>query len=100
MICQNKINSTTLKQMTKDERLNPWRQKISCKPTQNFVKCLHLNCLLSLSKLVPRYLSVVQALLSFATKFIVICLFASVKGRKPLLRIQVHKRKGHLKPAA
>jgi len=31
MFCQNKINSTKLKQMTKDERLNLWRSKISCK---------------------------------------------------------------------
>jgi len=43
MFCQNKIKSTKLKQMTKDEKLNPWRPKISCKPVQNFVKCLHLN---------------------------------------------------------
>jgi len=68
MFCQNKINSTTLKQMTKDERWNPRRSKISCKPAQNFVKCLHLNCLLTLSKMVPGWLSVVQVLLSFAAK--------------------------------
>jgi len=34
MFCQNKINSTKLKQMTKDERLNPWRPKISSLPVQ------------------------------------------------------------------
>jgi len=84
MFCQNKINSTKLKQMTKDERLNPWRPKISCKPAQNFVKCLHLNYLLSLSKMVPCYLSVVHVLLSFATRqtCIVFCLFARVKRWK------------------
>jgi len=31
------------KQMTKDERLNPWKPKISCKPAQSFVRCSHLN---------------------------------------------------------
>jgi len=25
MFCQNKVNSTKLKQMTKNERLNPWK---------------------------------------------------------------------------
>jgi len=35
MFCQNKINSTKLKQTTKDERMNPWRPKISRKPAQN-----------------------------------------------------------------
>jgi len=30
----------TLKQMTKDERLNLWKPKISRKPAQNFMKCL------------------------------------------------------------
>jgi len=25
MFCQNKVNSTKLKQMTKDESLNPWK---------------------------------------------------------------------------
>jgi len=65
MFCQSKMNSTKLKQMTKDERLNPWKPKISCKLAQNFVKCLHLNCLLSLSKMVPCYLSVVQVVSSF-----------------------------------
>jgi len=39
------MNSTTLKQMTKDERLNQWKPKISCKPAQNFVKCSHLKFL-------------------------------------------------------
>jgi len=34
MFCQNKINSTKLKQMTKYERLNPWRPKISSTPVQ------------------------------------------------------------------
>jgi len=43
MFCQNKINFTKLKQMTKDERLNPWRPKISCEPAQNVVKCLHIK---------------------------------------------------------
>jgi len=66
MFCQNNINCTKLKQMTKDVRLNQRRPKILCKPAQNFVKCLHLNCLLSLSKMVQRYLLVVQELLSFA----------------------------------
>jgi len=28
---------------TMDERLNPWKPKISCKPVQNFVRCSHLN---------------------------------------------------------
>jgi len=32
-----------MKQMTKDERLNPWKPKLSCKPAQNFLKCSHLN---------------------------------------------------------
>jgi len=27
------------KQMKKDERLNPCKPKISCKPAENFVKC-------------------------------------------------------------
>jgi len=31
------MSSTTLKQMTDDERLNLWKPKISCKPAQNFV---------------------------------------------------------------
>jgi len=36
------MNSTTLKQMTKDERLNQWKPKIY-QPAQKFVKCSHLN---------------------------------------------------------
>jgi len=43
MICQNKINCTTLKQTTKNERLVPWKPKILCKPGNNFVKCSHLK---------------------------------------------------------
>jgi len=99
---QNKINSTKLKQMTKDEKLNPWRPKISCKPAQNFVKRLLLNCFLSLSKMVPRYLSVVQVLLSFAAppNHCDLSICEREKLENPLLQIQVHKRKGHLNPAA
>jgi len=76
MFCQNKVNSTKLKQMITDEKLNPWKSKISCKPTQNFVKCLHLNCFFSLSKMVPRYLLVVQVLYHFPSRqtFVVFCL--------------------------
>jgi len=29
--------------MPKDERLNPWKPKISCEAAQNFVKCSYLN---------------------------------------------------------
>jgi len=43
MFCQNEIIFPTLKQMTKGDRLNPWKYKISCKPAQTFVKCSHLN---------------------------------------------------------
>jgi len=32
-----------MQQMTKDERLNSWKSKISWKPAQNFVKYLYLN---------------------------------------------------------
>jgi len=31
-----------MKQTTKDERLNSLKQKIACKPAQNFVNCSHL----------------------------------------------------------
>jgi len=41
--CIVKINSTTLKQMTKGERLNSWKSKISCKQRKNCVKCSHLH---------------------------------------------------------
>jgi len=41
MICQNKINCTTLKQTTKNERLVLWRPKILYKAGNNFVKCSH-----------------------------------------------------------
>jgi len=84
--------------MTRDERLYPQRPKISCKPAQNFVKCLHLNCLLSLSKMVPRCLSVVQVLLAFATPPNLHCVLSICerkKVEKPLLQIQVQKREGH-----
>jgi len=100
MFCQNNINSTKLEQMTKDERLNPWRPKISCKPAQNFVKCLRLNCLLSLSKMVQRYLSVVQVLLSFTAPTNLHCVLSICERKKveePLLQIQVHKRLGKAK---
>ena len=103
MFCQNKVNSTKLKQMTKDEKLNPREQKISCKPAQNFVKCLHLNCFLSLSKTVPRYLLVVQVLLSFCVPPSLHCVLSVCEGKKVeklLLQIQIHKRKRLLKPAA
>jgi len=57
------MNSTTLKQMTKDERLNQWKPKISCKPAQNFVKCSHIKFLsFYVHKIVPRYLSVMQVI--------------------------------------
>jgi len=36
------MNSTTLKRMTKDET-EAVETKISCKPTQNFFKCSHLQ---------------------------------------------------------
>jgi len=84
MFCHNKItsNSIKLKQMTNDERLNPWFPTISYKPAQNFVKCLHLNLSPFLVyKIVSRYLSVVEVLLSFDAHhaFIVFCLFVNVK---------------------
>jgi len=86
--------------MTKDEMLNPWKSKISCKPAQNFVKCSHLN--------LPPVLSPQNCSLLFvgrATTFI-ICRPAKLSlhfaylrawiGRK--IATQVHKRKGgHLK---
>jgi len=103
MFRQNKVNSTKLKQMTKDEKLNPWKSKISCKPAQNFVKCLHLNCFLSLSKMVPRYSLVVQVLLSFSVTPNIHCVLSVCeckKVEKPLLQVQVYKRKRLLKPAA
>ena len=96
MFCLNKVNSTKLKQMTKNEKLNPWKSKISCKPAQNFVKCLHLNCFFSLSKMVPRCLLVVQVLLSFSFPTDLHCVLSVCKGKKvekPLLQIQIHKRK-------
>jgi len=43
--------------MTKDERLNLWKPKISRKPAHNFMKCCHLSFL---HEVVSRYLSVVQ----------------------------------------
>jgi len=49
------MNSTTLKQMTKDERLNQWKPKTSWKPEQKFVKYLHTNFL---SFLCPQNFSV------------------------------------------
>jgi len=51
--------------------------------------------------MVPRYLSVVQVLLSFAAPpnlHCVLLICERKKVEKPLL--QVHQRKGHLKPAA
>jgi len=54
--------------MTKDERLNQLKPKITCKPAQNSVKCSHLKFLSFVHKIAPRYLSIVQALLSFATQ--------------------------------
>jgi len=42
MFYQNKLNCTTLKQTTKNEKLVLWRPKISCEPSNNFVKCSHL----------------------------------------------------------
>ena len=69
----------------------------------NFVKCMHLNCLLSLSKMVQRCLSVVQVLLSFAAPPNLHCVLSICERKKvgkPLLQIPVHKRTGHLKPAA
>jgi len=73
MFCQNKINSK-LKQKTSDERLNPWRPKISCKPAQN-CEVFALKFPSFVHKIVPHYLSVVQVLLSFAAHqpFIVFC---------------------------
>ena len=61
------------------------------------MKCLHLNCLLSVSKMVPRYLSVVQVLLSFPAPpnlHYVLSICERKKVGKPLLQIQVHKRTG------
>jgi len=80
MFCQNKFNSTKLKQMTKDEKLNRWKSKISCKPAQNFVKCLHLNCFLC-----PKWFRIICWLCKYFyhfrshQTFIVFCLFARVK---------------------
>jgi len=68
------MNSTTSKQVTKDERLNQWKPKILCKPAQNFVKCSPLKFLSFVHKIVPRYLSVAQALLLFAAPPIFIVL--------------------------
>jgi len=34
IFCQNKMNSTALKQITEDERLNQRKATISCKPAQ------------------------------------------------------------------
>jgi len=103
MFCQNKINSTKLKQMTKDQRLNPWRPKISCKPAQNFVKGLHLN-------FPPCFVQNGSALfVGCASTSIIcrpakppLCLFICERRKveKTLLQIQVHKRKGRLKPVA
>jgi len=53
--------------------------------------------------MVPRYLLVVQVLLSFAAPPNLHCVLSICerkKVEKPLLQIQVHKRKGLLKPAA
>ena len=90
--------------MTKDEKLTKdEKTKISCKPAQNFVKCLNLNCFLSLSKMVPRYLLVVQVLLSFSVPPNLHCALSVFEGKKvekTVLQIQIHKRKGLLKPAA
>jgi len=53
--------------------------------------------------MVPRYLSVVQGLLSFAAPPNLHCVLSICEREKvenQLLQIQVHKRKGHLNPAA
>jgi len=51
-------------------------------PAQNFVKYLLLNCLLSLSKMVPCYLSVVQVLLSFAAPPNLHCVLSICERKK------------------
>jgi len=55
------------------------------------------------AKMVPRYLLVVQVLLSFSVPPNLHCVLSVCEGKKvekPLLQIQIHKRKGLLKPAA
>jgi len=89
IFCQNKMNSTTLKQMTKDERLNQWKPKISCKPAQNFVKCSHIKFL---SFLCPQNCAALfvghASNLSFAAPLILIVLpfYERKLTEKPLLQ--------------
>jgi len=88
------MKSTTLKQLTKDERLNQWKPKISCKPVQNFVQCSHFKFI---SFLCPQNCSSLFAvsvrtfISCHPTCFSLFCVFASV---------QVHERKRHSCPAA
>ena len=59
--------------------------------------------LLPLSKMVPHYLLVVQVLLSFSVPPNLHCVLSVCEGKKVekrRLQIQIHKRKGLLKPAA
>jgi len=58
---------------------------------------------LPLFKMVPRYLLLVPVLLSFSVPPNLHCVLSVCEGKKvekPLLQIQIHKRKGLLKPAA
>ena len=97
------VFSKTLWHWNKWQKMRGWTRASQKSHANQRKICLHLNCLLSLSKMVSRYLSVVQALLSFAAPPNLHCVLSICerkKVEKPLLQIQVHKRKGHLKPTA
>jgi len=64
------------------------------------VFALKICLLVFVNKIVPRYLSIVQVLLSFAAASNIYCdllICESKSVEKPPLQSPVHKRKGHLK---
>jgi len=100
IFCQNKMNFTTLKQMTNDVRLNQWKPKISWKPTKNLgsvcTKIFFIPLSTKLFRVICRSCNYFYHLPSH--QYLLFCLFASVsRWKNHCFKVQVHERKGHLK---
>ena len=80
IFCQNKMNSTTLQQLTKDERLNQWKPNISCKPAQNFVRCSHLKFLSFLGSCKSLYITFIIHKEQFAFQLPSPCIWRTWSG--------------------